>query len=151
HDGNAGVVAEAHGSPPVGLGTGQGRRSLGSRFLAPFPALGIGSWQWPSGYVMCKGIVDTTFSWWMDIGFFGPHEASTPKLPGGTRKFPLPSQTGLIVLRRQVVDNPRALSAGVAELADARDLGSRGETRTGSSPVARIQSGGGPWGWLFPI
>jgi hypothetical protein len=32
--------------------------------------------------------------------------------------------------------------AGVAELADARDLGSRGETHAGSIPVARIDGVG---------
>ena len=33
---------------------------------------------------------------------------------------------------------PNSFAAGVAELADALDLGSSGETRAGSIPVARI-------------
>ena len=44
----------------------------------------------------------------------------------------------LVAPATRPVHNPSA--AGVAELVDARDLGSRGATRAGSNPVARI-----PW------
>src|SRR6476661_5584179 len=43
---------------------------------------------------------------------------------------------------RQIAGNTR-IAAGVAELADARGLGPRGETRGGSSPSARIRGGDG--------